>query len=86
MSSAISLQGKLGLAVNRSSATNASENLIAQGYEDSSAKTNVRELIGAGLKMQFSKEVFGALDYTYYGTATHGHKLDMLNAAIGYQF
>ena len=86
MSSAISLQGKLGLAVNRSSATNASENLIAQGYEDSSAKTNVHALIGAGLKMQFSKQVFGTLEYTRYGAAAHGHKLDMFNAALGYQF
>lgn len=86
MSPTVDLQGKLGIAVNRTSATSASADLIAQDYVDSPARTNVRALIGAGVKMQFTKEVFGVVEYTYFGTAAHGAKLSLFNAALSYQF
>ena len=86
MSPTVTLQGKLGIAVNRSSAVSASDDLLLQDYQESPAHTNVRGLVGAGLKMQFTREVFGAVEYTYFGTAAHGYKLSLMNAVVGYQF
>jgi hypothetical protein len=46
----------------------------------------VRALVGAGLTVQFSKEVSGAVEYTYFGREGHGAKLSMFNAALLYHF
>ena len=86
MAPTINLQGKLGVSVNRSSATEASADLLLQDYPESDARTKVRVLIGAGLTKQFSKELSGAIEYTYFGTATHGHKLGLFNVAMSYHF
>lgn len=84
MSPTVTLQGKLGLAVNRSSAMRVSTNL--QDFSGDDQHTNIRMLIGAGLKMQLSKEISGSLEYTYFGNAAHGVKLGLFNAALGYHF
>ena len=86
MSPVVNLQGKLGVAVNRSTATTASADLLLQDYPESPTRTNIRALIGAGLTMRFNKELSGALEYTYFGTAAHGEKLSLLNAALSYHF
>ncbi len=85
MSPTLTLQGKLGLSINRSSAMKVSTNLQDfPGGEDQ--HTNIRMLIGAGLKMQISKEISGLVEYTYFGNAAHGAKLGLFNAALGYHF
>lgn len=83
----LNLLGKLGLSVNSSSAVKVSQNLLDQDYSNSDGRTtNLRVLLGTGLSIQFSKEMAGSIEYTYFGTAAHGAKVSLFNAAMRYNF
>ncbi len=87
ISPTVDLQGKLGVAINRSSELKLSTNLTNQDVPPGEgANTNLRALVGAGVKMQFSKEIAGAIEYTYFGNASHGARLSLFNAALIYSF
>lgn len=84
---AVNLLCKLGLAVNSSSAVQVSQSLLDQDYPPGEGRaTNLRVLIGTGLSMQFSKDMAGSIEYTYFGNAAHGAKLSLFNAALRYNF
>ncbi len=83
----VNLLGKLGLSVNSSSAEKISQNLLDQDAPPGEGRsTNLRVLIGTGISMQFSKEMVGSIEYTYFGNAAHGAKLSLFNAALRYNF
>jgi len=88
VSTVVTLQGKLGLAYHRSSAIKYPDAIVNQSQGELSAEgeSKVRALVGAGLTVQFSKEVSGAVEYTYFGREGHGAKLSMFNAALLYHF
>ncbi len=86
VSPTVTVQGKLGLAYHRSSAVQFSEDLVAQDVPPIGSASKVRVLLGAGVVMQFNKEVSGALEYTYFGEDGQGAKLSLLNAALRYHF
>ena len=83
----VNLLGKLGLSVNSSSEVKLSQNLLVLDPPAVEGRsTNTRVLIGTGLSMQFSKEMMGSIEYTYFGNAAHGTKLSLFNAALRYNF
>jgi opacity protein-like surface antigen len=86
MSPTVSFQGKLGLAIHRSSAQEVSDSIANLGFTAEGAGRKVGGVIGAGLKMQLSKEIAGAVEYTYFGSESHGAKLSLFNAALMYNF
>ena len=88
VSTVVTLQGKLGLAYHRSSAIRYPEAIVnqSQGELSTDSEIKVRALLGAGLTMKFSKEISGAVEYTYFGREGHGAKLSMFNAALLYHF
>ena len=43
-------------------------------------------LVGAGFKFQFSKEISGLVEYTYFGTTVDGSELSLLSAGLQYHF
>jgi OOP family OmpA-OmpF porin len=83
---AFSLFGKLGIAVNRSKAT-ATTTFAGVTDTGSDSKTKTQALIGAGLSYQFTKELAGLVDYTYYGKAIDSdEKLSLLSVGLRYNF
>ena len=88
VSTAVTLQGKLGLAYHRSSSIKYSDAIMnqSQGELPTDGESKIRALFGAGLTMQFSKEISGAVEYTYFGREGHGAKLSLFNAALLYHF
>jgi hypothetical protein len=86
LSSSVSFQGKLGLVMHATDAhINIKNNNVTILTEDSSfRKTQV--LVGAGLRFQFSKEISGVVDYTYFGTAVDGSELSLMSAGLLYHF
>lgn len=75
---AFSAFGKLGIAVNHS-----------KGKVDggSATKTKTQALIGAGLSYQFTKEIAGLVDYTYYGKVSDADfNLSLLSVGLRYNF
>lgn len=83
---AFSIFGKLGIAVNHSKA-NGSKTSVSGTETDSAKKTKSQALIGAGLSYQFTKEIAGLVDYTYYGKITDGNiKLSLLTVGLRYNF
>jgi hypothetical protein len=88
VSTDVTLQGKLGLAYHRSSAIRFPKTTVdqSQGELPTDGESKVRALLGAGLTMKFSKEISGAVEYTYFGRDGYGAKLSMFNAALLYHF
>jgi len=88
VSPTLTVQGKLGVAYHRSSSITYSDEIVnqSQGELPTAAESKVRALLGAGIKMQFSKEISGAVEYTYFGREGHGAKLSLFNAAVLYHF
>lgn len=75
---AFSIFGKLGISVNRSK---------IEGDGDSTSDTKTKPLIGAGLSYQFTKEIAGLIDYTYFGKVSDADfKLSLLSAGLRYNF
>lgn len=78
--------GKLGIAVNHSKASGSG---VSGGvaFSASDSKTKAQALIGAGLSYQFTKEIAGLVDYTYYGKVSDGDfKLSLLSVGLRYNF
>ena len=88
VSTTVTLQGKLGLAYHRSSSIRYSDAIVnqSQGELPTDSESKIRPLFGAGLTMHFSKEISGAVEYTYFGREGHGAKLSLFNAALLYHF
>lgn len=88
VSPTVNVQGKLGVAYHRSSSITYSDEIVnqSQGELSTAGESKVRALLGAGIKMQFSKEISGAVEYTYFGREGHGAKLSLFNAALLYHF
>jgi len=85
ISTSVSFQGKLGMVMHHSNTR------LTVSFLDSSASAEAtyrktRALIGAGFKFQFSKEISGVVDYTYFGTAVDGSELSLLSAGLLYHF
>jgi OOP family OmpA-OmpF porin len=75
---AFSAFGKLGSAFNRSKIADA---------VSSTTDNKVQALIGAGLSYQFTKEITGLVDYTYYGKVSEADfKLSLLSVGLRYNF
>jgi len=78
--------GKLGLAINHSKASG-SGTVGGVAFTDSETKTKAQALIGAGLSYQFTKEIAGLVDYTYYGKVSDSDfKLSLLSVGLRYNF
>ncbi len=78
--------GKLGIAAHHSKA-NGSATIGTETFTDSESQTKVRALIGAGLAYQFTKEIAGLVDYTYYGKVSDGDfKVSLLSVGLRYNF
>ncbi len=88
VSPTVTVQGKLGVAYHRSSSLTLPEEVVnqSQGELSTKSESKIRALLGAGVKMQFSKEISGAVEYTFFGREGHGAKLSMFNAALLYHF
>jgi hypothetical protein len=85
ITSAVSFQGKLGMVMHHSNTR------LAVSFLESSASAEAtyrktRALVGAGFKFQFSKEISGLVDYTYFGTAVDGTELSLLSAGLLFHF
>lgn len=77
---------KLGIAVHHSKAEG-SVTIGTDTFTDSESKTKAQALIGAGLAYQFTKEIAGLVDYTYYGKVSDGDfKLSLLSVGLRYNF
>jgi len=86
LSSSVSFQGKLGLVMHTSDAhINIKINNASVLSEDSTFR-RTQALVGAGFKFQFSKEISGVVEYTYFGTAVDGSELSLMSAGLLYHF
>lgn len=78
--------GKLGLAVHHTKANSNGTDGVSS-FSTSESKTKTQALIGAGLSYQFTKEIAGLVDYTYYGKVTDNNfKLSLLSVGLRYNF
>ena len=86
LSSSVSFQGKLGLVMHTTDAhINIKNNNVTILTEESTFR-RTQALVGAGFKFQFSKEISGLVEYTYFGTTVDGSELSLLSAGLQYHF
>lgn len=85
ITSAVSFQGKLGMVMHRSN-ENFNFKLDGFSFRDDSTYRKTQALVGAGLKAQFSKEISGLVEYTYFGKAIDGTELSLLSAGLLFHF
>ena len=86
LSPSVSFQGKLGLVMHTTDAhINIKNNNVTILTEDSTVR-RTQALVGAGFKFQFSKEISGLVEYTYFGTTVDGSELSLLSAGLQYHF
>ena len=85
ISSAISFQGKLGMVMHHTN-TKLTVTFLGDGATAESSYRETRALVGAGFKFQFSKEISGVVEYTYFGTVVDGSELSLLSAGLLYHF
>lgn len=85
ITSSVSFQGKLGMVMHRSN-ENFSFKLDGFSFREDSTYRKTQALVGAGLKAQFSKEISGVVDYTYFGKAVDGTELSLLSAGLIFHF
>jgi hypothetical protein len=86
LSSSVSFQGKLGIAMH---VTNTHINIKFPGlfsFSEDSTFRKTQALVGAGFKFQFSKEISGVVDYTHFGAAVDGSQLSLFSAGLLYHF
>ena len=82
VSETFSVFGKIGLAVHRSDVTD----ITPLGTEKAS-DTKVNYLLGGGVSYQFTKELTGLVDYTYFDKVNDGDtKLSLLSVGLRYAF
>ena len=86
LSDAFSVFGKLGLAVHRSEVKDVrNDGTSLTSSSDSSTKVNY--LLGGGVSYQFTKELTGLVDYTYFDKVNDGDtKLSLLSVGLRYAF
>jgi hypothetical protein len=82
LSSLVSFQGKLGMVMHHTN-THFS---IPPFLTENTTVNRTRALVGAGFKFQFSKEISGVVEYTYFGTVVDGSELSLLSAGLLYHF
>ena len=85
ITSSVSFQGKLGLVMHHTN-TKLTVTFLGDGASAESSYRKTQALVGAGLKAQFSKEISGVVDYTYFGTAVDGTELSLLSAGLLFHF
>jgi hypothetical protein len=85
LSSSLTLQGKLGVVVHNTN-TYSRLQLPDETFSDDSSYHKTRLLIGAGLSTNFSKEISGVLEYTYFGSAINSVDLSLVSASLLYHF
>lgn len=82
VSETFSVFGKIGLAVHRSDVTD----ITPLGTEKAS-DTKVNYLLGGGVSYQFTKELTGLVDYTYFDKVNDSDtKLSLLSVGLRYAF
>lgn len=85
ITSSVSFQGKLGMVMHRSN-ENFSFKLDGFSFREDSTYRKTQALVGAGFKAQFSKEISGLVEYTYFGKAVDGTELSLLSAGLLFHF
>ena len=85
LSSFVSVQGKLGLVMHHTN-TYAKIQFPDQSFSDDATHRKTRLLVGAGLSAQFTKEISGLVDYTYFGAAVDGRVISLISANLQYHF
>jgi hypothetical protein len=85
ITSSVSFQGKLGMVMHHTN-TQLTVTFLGQGASAESSYRTTQALVGAGLKAQFSKEISGVVEYTYFGTAVDGTELSLLSAGLLFHF
>lgn len=85
ISSLVSFQGKLGMVMHHTN-THFSIPAFGPNLTPNSTINRTRALVGAGFKFQFSKEISGVMEYTYFGTAVDGSELSLLSVGLLYHF
>jgi hypothetical protein len=85
ITSSVSFQGKLGMVMHHTN-TQLTVTFLGQGASAESSYRKTQALVGAGLKAQFSKEISGLVEYTYFGTAVDGTELSLLSAGLLFHF
>ncbi len=60
--------------------------LLEISASEDSTYRKTRALVGAGFKFQFSKEISGVVEYTYFGTTVDGSELSLLSAGLLFHF
>jgi hypothetical protein len=85
ITSSVSFQGKLGMVMHHTN-TQLTVTFLGQGASAESSYRTTQALVGAGLKAQFSKEISGLVEYTYFGTAVDGTELSLLSAGLLFHF
>ncbi len=86
LSDSFSIFGKLGIAINNSKG-NAAGVLTTGSYSISTDKTKTTALIGVGAGYQFTKELEGYVDYSYFGKVSDTNvKLSLISVGVRYGF
>jgi hypothetical protein len=85
ITSSVSFQGKLGMVMHHTN-TQLTVTFLGQGASAESSYRTTRALVGAGFKAQFSKEISGLVEYTYFGKAVDGTELSLLSAGLLFHF
>lgn len=85
LSDSFSIFGKLGIAVNKSKGNAAGETTVV--YSESADKTKVTAMMGVGAGYQFTKELEGYVDYSYFGKVSDTSiKLSLISVGVRYGF
>ena len=82
LSSLVSFQGKLGMVMHHTNTHFSFPPFLTEN----TTVNRTRALVGAGFKFQFSKEISGVVEYTYFGTVVDGSELSLLSAGLLYHF
>ena len=78
VSESFSLFGKLGLASNKFT--------IDPNFQASSSTSSVRQMLGFGADVKFTKHLSAVLEFNYYGTAGKTFKQQKLETGLKYAF
>lgn len=85
ISSTVSFQGKLGMVMHHTN-TLLTVTFLGNDTTVESSYRKTRALVGAGFKFQFSKEISGVVEYTYFGTTVDGSELSLLSTGLLFHF
>ena len=85
LSSFVSFQGKLVILMHHTNAYTKIQ-FPDQSFSDDATHRKTRLLVGAGLISQFTKEISGLVDYTYFGAAVDGRVISLISANLQNHF